>query len=155
MNATTSKPPRGKRFFSVEEANKMLPLIRAIVRDMVQIAQEATTLQERLADLPVKRKEAEEGRQEIGRELEALVQKWESYRQELRDLGVEFKGVGTEGLVDFPAWAEGREVELCWKLDEPEVGHWHELYAGFAGRQPISTLHTTEPGRKHKAVKVN
>ena len=44
------------------------------------------------------------------------------------------------GLVDFPAWVEGREVELCWKHDEPRIEDWHELYAGFAGRQPISTL---------------
>ena len=41
------------------------------------------------------------------------------------------------GLVDFPAIVDGEEVYLCWMLDEPEVGHWHEPDAGFAGRQPI------------------
>jgi hypothetical protein len=39
--------------------------------------------------------------------------------------------------VDFPALREGREVYLCWRLGEDEVGYWHELTTGFAGRQPL------------------
>jgi len=39
--------------------------------------------------------------------------------------------------VDFPCWMDEREVYLCWKLDEPEVSHWHEVDAGFAGRQKL------------------
>lgn len=41
------------------------------------------------------------------------------------------------GLVDFPALIDGREVYLCWLLDEPTVGHWHGVEAGFAGRRPL------------------
>jgi hypothetical protein len=41
------------------------------------------------------------------------------------------------GLVDFPALIDGREVYLCWLLDEPSVGHWHAVEAGFAGRRPL------------------
>lgn len=41
------------------------------------------------------------------------------------------------GLVDFPALLDGEEVYLCWMLDEPEVGYWHDPGAGFAGRQPL------------------
>ena len=41
------------------------------------------------------------------------------------------------GLVDFPALIDGREVYLCWLLDEPAVGHWHGIEAGFAGRRPL------------------
>jgi hypothetical protein len=39
------------------------------------------------------------------------------------------------GLVDFPALIDGREVYLCWQLDEPEITHWHGLESGFAGRR--------------------
>jgi Uncharacterized conserved protein (DUF2203) len=42
------------------------------------------------------------------------------------------------GLVDFPAVIDGREVYLCWLLDEPAVGHWHAVEAGFAGRRPLA-----------------
>ena len=41
------------------------------------------------------------------------------------------------GLVDFPAVQDGEEVYLCWLVDEPEIGWWHELDAGFAGRRPL------------------
>lgn len=42
------------------------------------------------------------------------------------------------GLVDFPAVRDGEEVYLCWLVDEPEIEHWHELDAGFAGRRRLT-----------------
>jgi hypothetical protein len=42
-----------------------------------------------------------------------------------------------QGLVDFPAVIDGREVYLCWLVDEPSVTHWHGVESGFAGRQPL------------------
>ena len=58
------------------------------------------------------------------------------YEAELDQLHVELKDYYT-GLVDFLCWMDGREVYLCWRLGESEVGFWHELDAGFAGRQPL------------------
>ena len=58
------------------------------------------------------------------------------YVEELRALGVEPKS-GTEGLVDFPALLNGRKVYLCWKLGESRVLFWHDLEAGYVGRQPV------------------
>ena len=60
----------------------------------------------------------------------------QDYIDELRRLGLEPKGA-IEGLVDFPSIIDGKLVYLCWKLGEPEVTHWHELDAGFAGRQSL------------------
>ena len=59
------------------------------------------------------------------------------YLGELTVLGVEPKGA-LEGLVDFPAMHEDREVYLCWRLGESEITHWHETDAGFAGRKPLT-----------------
>jgi hypothetical protein len=42
------------------------------------------------------------------------------------------------GLVDFPAMIDGREVYLCWLVDEPSVTHWHAIESGFAGRRPLA-----------------
>jgi hypothetical protein len=42
-----------------------------------------------------------------------------------------------DGLVDFPARRDGEEILLCWRLGEDEVGHWHGLDDGFAGRRPL------------------
>ena len=42
-----------------------------------------------------------------------------------------------DGLVDFPALREGREVHLCWRSGEAKIDYWHEVDAGIAGRQPL------------------
>ena len=41
------------------------------------------------------------------------------------------------GLVDFPSIRDGREVFLCWEEGEDEIGYWHDLEAGYGGRQPL------------------
>ena len=56
---------------------------------------------------------------------------------ELNDEGVQLKDY-TRGLIDFPSMRDGRVVLLCWQLGEPErIEWWHEVEAGFAGRQPL------------------
>jgi hypothetical protein len=55
---------------------------------------------------------------------------------ELQELGVILRDLH-RGLIDFPAMLEGREVYLCWESGEGEVGHWHDLEGGFAGRHPL------------------
>ncbi len=54
----------------------------------------------------------------------------------LQDLGVEVKDVEM-GLVDFRCVRNGKEVYLCWKYGEDSVQFWHEIEAGFQGRQLI------------------
>lgn len=41
------------------------------------------------------------------------------------------------GLVDFPAILQGKEVFLCWEQGEEDVEFWHELDAGYAGRERL------------------
>jgi hypothetical protein len=132
----------GRKLFTVEQANAMLPLVRAIGTDLARLGREVVERRERLAALT--RGRSTEGRdlhreelEQIERDLEANRRQLEEYVGELLELGVEPKNV-LEGLVDFPSRREGRIVYLCWKLGEPEVAHWHELDAGFAGRQPLA-----------------
>ena len=72
-----------------------------------------------------------------------ILQEWSDSYCSLFEVQRVEKGVGVElkdpfsGLVDFPAWRHGHEVYLCWRLGEPDVAHWHELDAGFAGRRPL------------------
>jgi hypothetical protein len=54
----------------------------------------------------------------------------------LDELGVQVKDLDT-GLLDFPALRDGEEVELCWRVGEDAVAHWHGIGEGFAGRKPI------------------
>lgn len=135
------KPKKGKKFFTVAEANAALPLVRAIVRDIAELANELRERHERLNHLrPRERGGRSEAHQEELLQAEAEFERgqgrMQEYETELKQLGVELKDYFT-GLIDFPCWLNGREVYLCWRLGEPEVGHWHEIDAGFAGRQKL------------------
>jgi hypothetical protein len=54
----------------------------------------------------------------------------------LQEAGIVIRDID-RGLIDFPALLDGREVYLCWQLGEDGVDHWHDLEAGYGGRQPL------------------
>jgi hypothetical protein len=130
-----------KRYFTAAQANASLPLVRAIVRDIAELARDLHERQERLTRVgPPQRGSISEAYQEELRLAEAEIERDQErllgYAKELKELGVELKDYFT-GLVDFPSLMDNREVYLCWRLGEPEVAYWHELEAGFAGRQTL------------------
>ena len=128
------------KFFSVEEANKALPLVKAIVGDIVRQFQVVNELKQRLSSVHHDRRRpsndpyAEETAHSKA-ELEIEEAKLSVFIEELVRLGIELKG--PDGLCDFPCLRDGKEVYLCWRLGEPEVLYWHEKNAGFAGRQML------------------
>jgi hypothetical protein len=138
----SDEPFEGRKIFTVESANASLPLVRAIVNDLAQLSREVVERRERLSLLLAGRERGAhdpygEELSQIEEELEKDSQRLQEFVDELRQLGVEPKN-GPDGLVDFPALLEGRPIYLCWKLGEPEVLHWHELDAGFRGRQTLT-----------------
>jgi hypothetical protein len=54
----------------------------------------------------------------------------------IEELGAQVKDLDI-GLCDFLGRRRGRDVLLCWRFGEKRITHWHELSAGFAGRQPL------------------
>ena len=122
------------------QANATLPLLRAILRDVTELALDLHDRRERLQRVAPHGKSVSQAARE---ELDQQVVEFERDRdrlnelfEEVHELGVELKDPFT-GLVDFRCLMYGREVYLCWRLDEPDVAHWHELEAGFAGRQKL------------------
>ncbi len=130
-----------KKYFTVDSANKMLPLVRSIATDLVTKFRDLNDLRARLEVLQGSRREALTGPHR--EEVEAVECDFDKIKaelcallEELRELGVECKG--PDGLVDFPAIVDDREVCLCWKVGELEVKFWHETNAGFPGRRPLT-----------------
>ena len=127
-------PSQPVRKFTLEQANKTLPLDKRIVADIVKMHERATQNQLRVE----KAKGADQ--QAAQRELDASVDRLQNLVDELSEVGCELKDYET-GLIDFVGRHEGHDVYLCWKLGEEKITHWHELDAGFAGRKPVSQLH--------------
>jgi hypothetical protein len=130
-----------KKYFTAAQANAMLPLVRAIVRDLAELAGAQRERHRRLSRMNLGSgteptdayKEEFLGTQA---EFERGHDQMREYEEELQQLGVELKDYFT-GLIDFPSWQDDHEVYLCWRLGELEVSHWHELDAGFQGRQKL------------------
>lgn len=128
------------KYFTVEEANRTLPLVQRIVSDIVE---EYRRWRENIYRYELIAAQQQPGAGETKEQvrLRELVdqsaRKINEYVEELSLVGCVFKGF-EEGLVDFYSRIQGREVFLCWKLGEPQVSHWHELEAGYAGRRPLA-----------------
>ena len=129
----------GPRYFTVEQANKTLPLVKRIVSDIMD---EHRRWKENLFryELIAASSQAVKGEQpeqvELQRQVDASAQRINGYITELSGIGCVFKGC-EQGLVDFYSRRDERDVLLCWKLGEDQVEHWHEVDAGFDGRQTI------------------
>jgi hypothetical protein len=132
---------KARKLFTLAEANGMLPLVRSIVRDVRELADVMRERQERFAAALARQQSGttdvyDEETLQAQNDLAREAAKMEEFLDELRKLGVELKG--WDGLVDFPALMDGREVYLCWRYGEDEITHWLELDAGFAGRQKLT-----------------
>jgi len=134
-----------RRYYNLEEANKTLPLVRAIMQDIVRQNGIVEGLQERLASVKRDRRRPARGQDaeneeilQTQEELELREEELRGFILELQKLGVEFKGF--DGICDFYTMINGREAYLCWRLGESEIKYWHDLDSGFMGRQPLSAL---------------
>jgi hypothetical protein len=135
------RPVGNRRTFTPDQANAALPLVKVIVQDISNLARNLRDRQERLARLDAGKRGGiadayREELQQVQSEMERDDERMHEYLRELADLGVELKDPFS-GLIDFPGRMNGRDVYLCWRLGEPEVAHWHDLDAGFAGRQKL------------------
>lgn len=126
--------------FTVEQANRTLPLVRRIVADIVALYprwRECVAELELLA--ATSRADAPDPRSALlERQAQARAEEIEGCIREIRALGIEYKLPLDAGLVDFPGVIGGRSVYLCWRYGENAVEFWHDLDAGFAGRQPLT-----------------
>ena len=127
------------QLFTVEQANRTLPLVRKIVEDVVR---QHRLWREKILELDLvasaaRASEPRDRAEELERDAQAIAREIDGFQHELEQLGIQLKDRRL-GLVDFPSEMSGRTVLLCWRLGEPEVQFWHELDAGYAGRQPLS-----------------
>ena len=121
-------------YFTVAEANLLLPQVISVISGMMDARQRIIDAQPDL--WPVLEKAVGNGGSKKAGELLVEFERIESSVTALSEMGCILKDLNS-GLVDFPTIRNGREVLLCWRYDEPEVGFWHDAQAGFAGRQPL------------------
>ncbi|HEY5062385.1 MAG TPA: DUF2203 domain-containing protein [Gemmatimonadaceae bacterium] len=124
--------------FTVEQANRTLPLVRKIVEDVIRQHRRwrEVSLELDLVTSTARPQDPRDRVQQLEQQKEVLSRELDGYERELGELGIHLKDRRL-GLVDFPSEMNGRHVLLCWRLGEADVQYWHEVDAGFAGRQPL------------------
>lgn len=129
------------RYFTLDEAREHVPWLAQLFADLKplraraqELGGETRALEQRIGSnggsttrdrLEQQRSLFEEVAAQINEKADAISEK-----------GILVKAI-EPGLVDFPSLREGREVYLCWREGEAQIDFWHEVDAGFAGRQPL------------------
>jgi len=125
------------KFFTLEQANQSLEIIRPWVQEIQDIRGQILDHQPEIWS--VMEKSAGNGGNPTLSRMVPTFDRLDVLIHQIQDLGVLIKDVNA-GLLDFPALRDDQEVYLCWKYGEQDIQFWHEIEAGFAGRQPISTF---------------
>ena len=118
------------KYFTPSEAQKTLPLVKKIVKDILDTTREMRLIAEDV-----------DGKIESGatwNQIQKMVGEVNGFIQELEEIGCLYKDWNfTVGLVDFPSVIEGADVYLCWRSDEDEIKFYHSIEEGYSGRKPI------------------
>jgi len=142
-------------FYDIDRANARLPQVGAILATLRDQRAELMALRDRLfamrrgAEVPsggrslvdeaLRGDDAGETPRVLTVRIRARIDQMQAAVERLDEWSVQLRDIET-GLVDFPTLVAGRQVWLCWRLGEPEIGFWHELTAGVAGRRPLDEL---------------
>lgn len=122
------------QYFTLQEANEALKVIRPLMAEVQTIRQKILANQPEA--WPAIEKSAGNGGNRALSDLVQDFEKLDALIHQIQDTGAQIKDINT-GLLDFSALKDGREVYLCWQYGEEDIAFWHEVEAGFAGRQPI------------------
>ena len=121
--------------FTLEEANELLPLVRRKLERIQKLYAQLAGLRESAHAAAIASEYG--GGMEDGPVYVKALYEVGKITTELHELGVQLKDY-SRGLIDFPSMRDGRVVLLCWQIgDGDEIEWWHEVEAGFAGRQPL------------------
>jgi hypothetical protein len=125
------------QYFTLQQANETLTIIRPIM-DEVQAIRRKILAKQPEAWPAIEKSAGNGGNKALSRMVQDF-ERLDALIHRILDTGVLIKDVN-QGLLDFPALRDGREVYLCWKYGEGDIAFWHEIHAGFAGRQPIESF---------------
>lgn len=131
-----------ERIFTLDEANRVLPLVRSITRDAVRRYRTIKNEIQALGRLKADRRAGSGVSLEEIRRLDGSIA---AHLEELRRLIGELESLGCRlrdyerGVVDFPAASMDGERFLfyCWMRGETEVSHWHFEEEGFEKRRAL------------------
>jgi len=121
--------------YTRDEARELLPQVGSWLREIQDLQLELVRCENRLGSILSQGDDA--GGPSVNENVRAVARLHQLTR-EFNEREIFIKDA-ERGLVDFPAIIGGREVFLCWELDEEDIEFWHDIDSGFSGREPLSS----------------
>jgi hypothetical protein len=122
-----------KKHYTVEEARALLPKVRKWLARLTELRDELEKQEKRVTALMTPG--CDIGGPTVNKWIRSLAEMKEQFL-EFQSREIQIKDLG-RGLIDFPAVIGGKEVFLCWEQDEEDIEFWHDLDAGYAGRERL------------------
>jgi hypothetical protein len=140
-------------YYDIDRANARLPLLTQTLLALRGLRAEVVVLRDRVTELNApwalsgtaspggvaRTAEVDEETRVLRLRMQGLVDQMQAAVSQIDGWGIQLRQIET-GLVDFPALVSGRPVWLCWRLDEPEIGWWHEVNEAFDSRHRLEDL---------------
>jgi hypothetical protein len=121
-----------QKHYTRDEARGLLPEIREWLGRLRAVLAGAAKLERKIETLLAA---GDAGGELVNQWVRSLAETkdvlWEFHQREIQIKDVD------RGLIDFPAIVSGKEVFLCWEEGEEDVDFWHDLDAGYAGRERL------------------
>jgi len=121
------------KHYTRDEARALLPQVRQWLERLNRLRQDLESFDKRLSGLIAPGNDV--GGETVNRwirtlaDTQEILAEFQRRRIFIKDL--------SRGLVDFPAIIGGKEVFLCWEQEEDDIEFWHDLDAGFSGRERL------------------
>ena len=130
------------RVFTIEECNRLLPVLTQQLTELQKKRQSAGDLEAQIDALELicnsESKKSTAELDQLIRKHQKIVNEFYALVDQIHEHGCYLKDADL-GLVDFYGMIDGRMVCLCWRLGEQQVGFWHEVNSGFTNRKPIES----------------
>ena len=129
------------RYFTLEEAQVMVPWLQETFDAIEPLKKQLAGAKEKVRSLMTRMQsnggaKAEEEIEGATRALHEAQDGMDERAYAIVERGIVLRNV-EQGIVDFTSMRDGREVYLCWLAGEPAITHWHDVDAGFPGRQRL------------------
>lgn len=136
------------RIFTRESANRVLPLVKRVTADLLQVWRELQSQQAQMQGIETLHNTSDirvfsEELACVKADFQAQNDQLDAFQQELSALGVMVDSLA-DGAFDFPAYDQRNPIRLCWQVDEPEVTHWHGVDETFRQRRRLDTYELDE-----------
>ena len=127
-----------KIYFTLEKAREVIPIIRLKIAKLIKLHKSIEVLDSIEIEYEDEFKTTVQDIQ-INKKFHKISLEFYSLLEKIHGFGCYVKDLD-QGLFDFYSFHDGREILLCWNVNEPTIKYWHEIYSDYQGRRPVSLL---------------